>query len=120
MVADAAARAVEFVGMPEAKLNLAHAVLYLARAPKSNSVTTALGAAIGDVHELGAGRVPPHLRDAHYPGAQSLGHGEGYQYPHDAPGGWVDQEHRPEELRHAALLRAERARRRRAPNAGDR
>ncbi len=99
VVADAAARAVEFVGMPEAKLNLAHAVLYLARAPKSNSVTSALGAAISDVHELGAGRVPPHLRDAHYPGAQSLGHGEGYQYPHDAPGGWVDQEHRPEELR---------------------
>ncbi len=99
VVADAAARAVEFVGMPEAQLNLAHAVLYLARAPKSNSVTTALGAAISDVHELGAGRVPPHLRDAHYPGAQSLGHGEGYQYPHDAPGGWVEQEHRPEELR---------------------
>jgi putative ATPase len=98
VVADAAARAVEFVGMPEAKLNLAHAVLYLARAPKSNSVTTALGAAIGDVHDLGAGRVPPHLRDAHYPGAQSLGHGEGYQYPHDAPDGWVEQEHRPDEL----------------------
>jgi putative ATPase len=98
VVADAAARAVEFVGMPEARLNLAHAVLYLARAPKSNSVTSALGAAISDVHERGAGRVPPHLRDGHYPGAQSLGHGEGYQYPHDAPGGWVKQEHRPAEV----------------------
>ena len=98
VVADAAARAVEFVGMPEARLNLAHAVLYLARAPKSNSVTVALGAALTDVHERGAGRVPPHLRDAHYPGAQSLGHGEGYQYPHEAPGGWVDQEHRPDEV----------------------
>jgi len=98
VVADAAARAVEFVGMPEARLNLAHAVLYLARAPKSNSVTSALGEAISDVHERGAGRVPPHLRDGHYPGAQSLGHGEGYQYPHDAPGGWVKQEHRPAEV----------------------
>ena len=98
VVADAAARAVEFVGMPEARLNLAHAVLYLAQAPKSNSVTSALGEAISDVHERGAGRVPPHLRDAHYPGAQVLGHGEGYQYPHDAPGGWVDQEHRPAEV----------------------
>ena len=98
VVADAAARAVEFVGMPEARLNLAHAVLYLARAPKSNSVTSALGSAVADVHDRGAGRVPPHLRDAHYPGAQSLGHGEGYRYPHDAPGGWVDQEHRPGEV----------------------
>jgi putative ATPase len=98
VVADAAARAVEFVGLPEARLNLAHAVLYLARAPKSNSVTSALAAAIDDVHERGAGRVPAHLRDAHYPGAQSLGHGEGYRYPHDAPGGWVEQEHRPAEV----------------------
>jgi putative ATPase len=98
VVADSAARAVEFVGMPEAQLNLAHAVLYLARAPKSNSVTSALGEAISDVRERGAGRVPPHLRDSHYPGAQSLGHGEGYQYPHDAPGGWVQQEHRPAEV----------------------
>jgi putative ATPase len=95
VVADAAARAVEFVGMPEAQLNLAHAVLFLARAPKSNSVITALGAAIEDVREQPAGRVPQHLRDAHYPGAARLGHGEGYRYPHDEPGGWVEQEHRP-------------------------
>jgi putative ATPase len=98
VVADAAARAVEFVGMPEAQLNLAHAVLYLARAPKSNSVITALGAAMTDVRELPAGRVPEHLRDAHYPGAARLGHGKGYRYPHDEPGGWVDQEHRPDEV----------------------
>jgi putative ATPase len=98
VVADAAARAVEFVGMPEAQLNLAHAVIYLARAPKSNSVITALGAAMDDVRELPAGRVPQHLRDAHYPGAARLGHGEGYRYPHDEPGGWVEQEHRPVEL----------------------
>ncbi|HEY8217326.1 MAG TPA: replication-associated recombination protein A [Acidimicrobiia bacterium] len=95
VVADAAARAIEFVGMPEAQLNLAHAVIYLARAPKSNSVVTALGAAMDDVRELPAGRVPQHLRDAHYPGAARLGHGEGYRYPHDEPGGWVEQEHRP-------------------------
>ena len=98
VVADAAARAVEFVGLPEARLNLAHAVIYLARAPKSNSVIKALGAALHDVEELPAGRVPAHLRDAHYPGAAQLGHGEGYQYPHDHPGGWVEQEHRPSEV----------------------
>jgi len=98
VVADAAARAVEFVGMPEAQLNLAHAVLYLARAPKSNSVITALGAAADDVRDQAAGRVPQHLRDAHYPGAARLGHGEGYRYPHDEPGGWVDQEHRPADV----------------------
>lgn len=98
LVADAAARAVEFVGLPEAQLNLAHAVVYLARAPKSNSVTTALSAAFSDVREMPAGQVPAHLRDAHYSGAAVLGHGEGYQYPHDAPEGWVDQEHRPAEV----------------------
>jgi putative ATPase len=98
VVADAAARAVEFVGMPEAQLNLAHAVLYLARAPKSNSVISALGAAMEDVREQPAGRVPQHLRDAHYPGAARLGHGDGYRYPHDEPGGWVEQEHRPVEV----------------------
>jgi putative ATPase len=98
VVADAAARAVEFVGMPEAQLNLAHAVIYLARAPKSNSVITALGAATTDVHDEAAGRVPQHLRDAHYPGAAMLGHGEEYRYPHDEPGGWVEQEHRPDEV----------------------
>jgi putative ATPase len=98
MVADSAARAVEFVGLPEAQLNLAHAVIYLARAPKSNSVTTALGAAFEDVRNEPAGRVPEHLRDAHYPGAAKLGHGEGYRYPHDEPGGWVEQEYRPSEV----------------------
>jgi len=98
VVADAAARAVEFVGMPEAQLNLAHAVLYLARAPKSNSVVAGLDAAMTDVRDQPAGRVPQHLRDAHYPGAARLGHGEGYRYPHDEPGGWVEQEHRPDEV----------------------
>jgi putative ATPase len=95
VVADAAARAVEFVGMPEAQLNLAHAVIYLANAPKSNSVITAIGAAMQEVRDRPAGAVPPHLRDAHYPGAAKLGHGEGYVYPHDEPGGWVEQQYRP-------------------------
>ena len=95
LVADAAARAVEFVGLPEAQLNLAQAVVYLATAPKSNRVTVALGRAHDDVRERPAGPVPPPLRDAHYRGAGSIGHGVGYDYPHDDPRGWVPQEHRP-------------------------
>ncbi len=98
LVADAAARAVEFVGMPEARLNLAQAVIHLARAPKSNSVIAALGAAWADVTDRPAGAVPAYLRDSHYPGARTLGHGEGYQYPHDAPEGWIQQEYRPAEV----------------------
>ncbi len=97
LVADAAARAVEYVGLPEARLNLAQAVLYLAKAPKSNSVLTSLEAATLDVRDGATPRVPVHLRDAHYPGAARLGHGDGYQYPHAAPGGWVEQEYRPDE-----------------------
>jgi putative ATPase len=97
VVADAAARAVEFVGMPEAQLNLAHAVVYLATAPKSNSAATALWAAQAEVRDAPAGAVPRHLRDASYPGAAKLGHGKGYVYPHDEPGGWVDQQYRPDE-----------------------
>ena len=98
VVADAAARAVEFVGLPEAQLALAEAVVYLAAAPKSNSVTTALGRARQDVERGVHAEVPAHLRDRHYPGAERLGHGEGYRYPHDYPGGWVDQEYRPPEV----------------------
>jgi putative ATPase len=98
LVADAAARAVEFVGLPEAQLNLAQAVVHLATASKSNRITVALGRARADVRERGAGEVPNHLRDAHYQGAKSLGHGTGYDYPHDHPDGWVDQQYRPTEL----------------------
>ncbi len=83
---------------PEAQLNLAHAVVYLATAPKSNRVTTALGAARNDVQERRTGPVPVHLRDAHYPGARGLGHGEGYVYPHDLAEGWAEQQHRPDEV----------------------
>src|SRR5579862_6264898 len=98
LVANAAARAVEYVGLPEASLNLAHAVLHLALAPKSNSVVSALGSATAAVRDRRAGPVPMHLRDAHYRGAQSLGHGTGYVYPHDAPQGWVPQDHMPAEV----------------------
>jgi putative ATPase len=97
-LATAAAHAVEYVGLPEAQLNLAHAVVYLATAPKSNSSTVALGAAMADVRDRRTGPVPAHLRDSHYPGAEHLGHGKGYVYPHDTPEGWVDQEYRPDEI----------------------
>jgi putative ATPase len=98
VVADAAARAVEFVGLPEAQLNLAHATVHLACAPKSNSVTVAIGEARGDVRDHPVGQVPPHLRDAHYRGAATLGHGSGYEYPHDDSRGWVPAHYLPDEL----------------------
>jgi putative ATPase len=98
VVADAAARAVEFVGLPEAQLNLAEAVVYLAAAPKSNTVTTALGRARADARDGPRGDVPSHLRDASYWGASGIGHGEGYRYPHDDPRGWVEQDYRPPQV----------------------
>jgi putative ATPase len=98
VVADAAARAVEFVGMPEAGLNLAHVVIHLALAPKSNSVKASLLRATETVRTQKASPVPMHLRDASYRGAQRLGHGRGYVYPHDTPTGWVPQQHLPQEL----------------------
>jgi putative ATPase len=96
VVADAAARSVEFVGLPEAAINLAHAVIYLARAPKSNRVITALGRASDDVRSGRGGEVPMHLRDASYRSAARLGHGVGYKYPHDDPDGSAGQQYRPE------------------------
>jgi putative ATPase len=98
VVADAAARAVEFVGLPEARINLAQATVHLATAPKSNASYVGLRKAMADVQERPAGEVPLHLRDASYQGAASLGHGHGYQYPHDHPGGWIDQAYLPEDL----------------------
>jgi putative ATPase len=98
LVAEAAARAVEHVGLPEAALNLAEAVIYLARAPKSNAVVVALGRAQEDVRSTVTQEVPAHLRDAHYRGAGALGHGEGYVYPHDDPTGARSQHYRPEAL----------------------
>jgi putative ATPase len=96
LVANAAAHAVEFVGLPEAGLNLAQAVVHLATAPKSNRSALAWWAAQSDVRERPAGEVPAHLRDAHYQGAGAIGHGRGYRYPHDDPRGWIEQEHRPD------------------------
>jgi putative ATPase len=98
LVAEAAARAVEYVGLPEAALNLAEAVIYLAKAPKSNAVLTALGRAQADVRSGVPQEVPMHLRDAHYKSAGSIGHGEGYVYPHGDPQGAVGQQYRPDAL----------------------
>jgi putative ATPase len=98
LVAAAAAHAVEHVGLPEAQLNLAHATIYLATAPKSNAVVRAIGAARRDVREQGAVRPPKSLRDTSYRGAAKLGHGEGYVYPPDDPSGY-DVDHLPEALR---------------------
>ncbi len=91
LVADAAARAVDRVGLPECALNLAQAAVYLALAPKSNASYKALGRARAEVRENGAKTPPDYLRDAHYPGARELGRGEGYRYAHDEPGGVGDQ-----------------------------
>jgi putative ATPase len=96
LVANAAAHAVEFVGLPEAGHNLAQAVVHLATAPKSNRVAKAWWAVQADVRDRPAGEVPAHLRDAHYQGAGAIGHGRGYHYPHDDPRGWVEQQHRPD------------------------
>ncbi|WP_434581948.1 replication-associated recombination protein A [Carbonactinospora thermoautotrophica] len=95
----AAMQAVQFVGLPEARINLAQAVIALALAPKSNAVITAIDAAIADVRRGLAGPVPPPLRDAHYPGAVRLGHGAGYRYPHDEPGGIVAQQYAPDAVK---------------------
>jgi putative ATPase len=104
-LATAAAHAVEYVGLPEVQLNLAHVVVYLAQAPKSNATTIALGAAMAEVRERPTGPVPSHLRDSHYAGAQHLGHGKGYVYPHDTPEGWAPQEYRPVEIAESVYYR---------------
>jgi len=96
LVAESAARAVEFVGLPEARLTLAHATLTLALMAKSNSVTRALGAATAAVQSGGLVQVPAHLRDASYRSAAKLGHGTEYRYAHDFPEGWVDQQYLPD------------------------
>jgi putative ATPase len=98
LVADAAARAVEYVGLPEAAHNLAHAVIHLSLSPKSNSVAKALWSAQAAVRDRRLGPVPVHLRDSNYMSNKVLGHGKGYVYPHDAPEGWVPQEHLPAEV----------------------
>jgi putative ATPase len=98
LVADAAARAVDRVGLPECALNLAQAAVYLALAPKSNASCKGLEAARAEVRANGAKTPPDYLRDAHYPGAKSLGRGQGYRYAHDEPGGVSDQQLLPDGL----------------------
>ena len=94
----AAAQAVQLIGMPEARLNLAQATIAAATAPKSNAVIKAIDAAIADVRAGRIGDVPPHLRDAHYSSAGEYGHGVGYRYAHDYPHGVAAQQYLPEEL----------------------
>ncbi|MDI3331125.1 MAG: replication-associated recombination protein A [Micrococcus sp.] len=94
----AAAQAVQLIGMPEGRLVLAEAVVHLATAPKSNASYTAINEAVADVRAGRSGEVPPHLRDAHYPGAAGLGHGKGYVYSHDAPHGVARQQYAPDPL----------------------
>ena len=101
----AAADAVAMIGMPEGRITLAHATIAAALAPKSNAVITAIDAAQADVRAGRIGTVPPHLRDAHYPGAKNLGHGVRYQYAHDHPHGVAPQQYLPDELAGARYYR---------------
>ncbi len=98
VIATAAATAVQMIGMPEGRIPLAEAVVYLATAPKSNRSYLGIDRAIADVRAGDFGRVPNHLRDAHYAGAKRLGHGKGYRYAHDAPHGVATQQHLPDPL----------------------
>jgi putative ATPase len=98
MLAVSAMQAAELVGWPEARIPLAQAIIYVATAPKSNAAYLAIDRAVNDVKERDVGGVPAHLRDSHYRGAQLLGHGVGYQYPHDFPDGYVAQQYLPDSL----------------------
>ena len=97
-MAVAAHHALEFVGLPEAKLNLSQAVIYLALAPKSNASAVAVWSADEDIRSSGPLPVPDHLRDSHGSASKATGAGKGYEYPH-AHGGWVPQDHLPDEMR---------------------
>jgi putative ATPase len=101
----AAAQAVQLIGMPEARINLAHATIAAATAPKSNAVVMAIDGALADLRAGRIGLVPAHLRDAHYPGAAKLGHGTTYVYAHDAPHGVAAQQYLPDELVDARYYR---------------
>ena len=97
--AAAAATALETVGMPEAKLPIAQAIIAVCESPKSNSVVMAIDEAMADAEKGGYGPVPVHLRDTHYAGCERIGSGQGYKYPHDFPGHWVKQEYMPPEVK---------------------
>lgn len=92
ILATSALKAVEFIGMPEARIPLAQATIYVAKAPKSNACYRAIEAALRDIEEEQVQEVPDHLKDSHYPGAKRLGHGKGYKYPHDY-GGYIEQDY---------------------------
>src|SRR5690554_342216 len=98
MIAVSAAQALEMVGLPEARIPLAEVAIYLATAPKSNSVCKAIDGAMQDIQRLEQGSIPLHLCDASHPGSTKLGYGKGYKYPHDYPGHYVDQQYLPAEL----------------------
>lgn len=98
MVATAAAQALAYVGLPEARIPMAQAAVYVACAPKSNAVYVGIDEALADVKNKPVGEVPMHLRDKHYQGAKELGHGKGYKYPHDYPKNFVNQQYLPKEL----------------------
>ncbi len=127
VVANAAAQAVMFIGLPEAQLTLSQATIYLSAAAKSNAATVAIGRALEDIKNKGAAPVPVHLRDSHYPGSKRLGHGVGYLYPHDFPGSYVEQEYvspdarsgpyyEPTDNGHEARIKARMAQRKGEPS----
>lgn len=95
-IAVAAAQAVQLIGLPEARINLAQATIAIATAPKSNAAYRGIDAALADVRSGLTGEVPRHLRDSHYPGAKALGHGEAYLYPHDFEHGVAAQQYLPD------------------------
>ena len=98
MVATSAAQAVDFIGMPEGRIILSQAAIYVACAPKSNAACSAIGKAWNDVETVRVQTIPPHLKDSHYGGAAKLGNGEGYKYSHDYPGNYVPQQYLPDEV----------------------
>lgn len=104
-VAMSAAYALDYIGMPEARIPLAEATVYLATAPKSNAVIVGIDEALADIQKKKLGPVPIHLRDSSYKGASKLGHGKGYMYPHNYPGNYVEQDYLPEELKGAKYYR---------------
>lgn len=101
-----AVQASEKIGLPEARIPLANAIIDIALSPKSNSAISAIDAALGDVRSGRSGQIPDYLKDAHYKGAKDLGHGKGYRFPHNYPGHWVDQEYLPETLRDQRYFQA--------------
>ena len=106
VVAQSAANALQFVGLPEGRIILSEAVIYLACAPKSNSAYMAIDTALADLRNGKAAPVPKHLRDSHYKGAAKLGHGIGYEYAHDFPKHFSRQQYLPDEIKDKVFYRA--------------